>query len=52
MGVGSKIPRALRCGQKGKKKEFRGTSEGGKEEGEVADVPYHKSVDGLKAQMP
>ena len=37
--------------KKKKEEEFKGTSEGGNKEGEVADVPYHQSFDGLKAQM-
>ena len=41
------------CGTgKRKNKKFKGTSEGGNKEGEVADVPYHQSFDGVKAQIP
>lgn len=39
------------AGKRKKKKEFKGNSEGGNKEGEVADVPYHQSFDGMKAQM-
>ena len=38
--------------QRQKKNELKATSEGGNKEGEVADVPYHQSFDGMKAQMP
>lgn len=38
--------------KKKKEREFKATSEGGNKEGEVADVPYHQSFDGMKAQMP